>query len=76
MEQKLIQIGNSIGITLPAFIRNQLNLQIGDTVVVGQKNNQITVSPKNPVAVDAKFAKIVDDFITEQHDVLVELAKK
>lgn len=78
MEQTIVQIGNSIGVIIPKNLRN--GLKAGDKVVVGGEKNKITVSPvakkQKTGGVDAKFMKMVDEFMTEHKDVLAELANK
>jgi putative addiction module antidote len=76
MEQTVIQIGNSIGVVIPKNLRD--GLKAGDKVIVGGKPDNITVSPikKQKSEVDAKFMKMVDEFITEHEDVLKELANR
>lgn len=77
MEQTVIQVGNSIGVVIPARLRS--GLKAGDKVIVAGDPRAITISPlKETLAggVDAKFMQMVDSFITEHEDVLKELAKR
>lgn len=79
MLQRMIQIGNSVGIILPKNLREETGFKIGDKVIVEKKNNKIVLSPakkKSSAGVNAKFMKMVDDFATEHKDVLEELANK
>jgi len=79
MEQKVIQIGNSVGIILPQVIRQDMNVNVGDKVILKKKGNDIVIStPKKALApdVDVKFAAMVDDFLVEHDDVLRKLAKR
>lgn len=79
MTQRAIQIGNSVGIILPQLLREEVGINVGDEVIVEKRNGQIVLSaPKKKLAsdIDAKFAKMVDAFITEHEDVLKELAKR
>lgn len=79
MMQKLIQIGNSVGIIIPQVFRNEAGLKPGDKVEVRLKGNDVVLSRSKKElsgGVNAKFMKIVDDFITEHKDVLNELAKR
>ncbi len=79
MMQKLIQIGNSVGIIIPQVFRNEAGLKPGDKVEVKLKGNDVVLSrSKRELSggVNAKFMKIVDEFITEHEDVLNELAKR
>jgi len=77
MEQKVITIGNSIGITIPQPLRD--GLQSGDKVKLVRKADKITItlpSATKDYGVDTKFAQMVDEFITEHKDVLEALAKR
>lgn len=79
MQQKIIQIGNSSGITLPQAIKQQVGLKPGDKVEVKAKGSDIVISPVRKIktgGVDAKFMKMVDEFINEHEDVLHELANR
>ena len=77
MQQTVIQVGNSIGVIIPQHL--QTSLKAGDKVMVDKKQNGIIITPVKTVhagGVDAKFMKIVDDFIEEHKDVLQALANK
>lgn len=79
MEQRVIQIGNSVGVVLPQDIRQTLGLRRGDRVVLNKKGDDIVISrSKKSLAggVNDRFMKIVDDFIDEHEDVLQELARR
>ncbi len=80
MKRKIVKIGNALGVTLPQEIREDAGLKLGDSVSVGIQNNAVLLSPirkkKKIGGVDAKFMKLVDDFINEHEDVLEELAKR
>ena len=79
MQQKVIQVGNSVGVVIPSVIRKQNGLRPGSKVTVKQISAGILIAPsKKQLAgnVDAKFAKIVDEFITQHEDVLKELANR
>lgn len=45
--QKLIKIGNSTGIILPAKYLNALSLKIGDTLTLELGGDQITLTVEN-----------------------------
>lgn len=81
MIQKVIQIGNSLGVIIPQALNKQLGLRPGDELIVKQEDNTVVLSPKKAReklsgGVDAKFMKTVDDFIEEHEDVLKELANR
>lgn len=79
MLQKIIQIGNSLGLILPQKVREELGINIGDNVTL-EKNGQdyLISASKQKVAggVDAKFMRMVDEFAEEHKDVLQELANR
>ncbi|MDP2585698.1 MAG: hypothetical protein Q8P29_02340 [Candidatus Levybacteria bacterium] len=82
MIQKIIQIGNSMGTIIPQLLTQDLGLKLGDTLKVEKKGNKLILFPikktrKNLASgVNAKFAKIVDEFVEKHEDVLAELARK
>ncbi|MDP3940942.1 MAG: hypothetical protein Q8Q49_01390 [bacterium] len=82
MQQKVIQIGNSIGTIIPQFLNRDLGLLPGDPLIIERKGDQLILSrvkkTKRKIArgVDVKFMKMVDDFINEHEDVLKELANR
>ena len=77
MQQTVIQVGNSIGVIIPQRI--QSDLKVGDKVMLDKKQDTIVISPvktQHAGGVDAKFMKMVDDFITEHEDVLKALSTR
>lgn len=79
MQQKIIQVGNSVGFIIPQSLREDLGLQVGDRVRVEKKERKLVVTPvKADLAegVDASFMKVVDTFMVEHEDVLRALAKR
>ena len=71
MIQQTIQIGNSVGVVIPKNILKEKNIKVGDKVQVDIKSLKKTVG-----GVDAKFMKMVDEFIVEHKDVLEQLAHR
>lgn len=45
MERTIVQIGNSMGVILPARLLKRLNLSAKDPVIISQKNNSIVIKP-------------------------------
>lgn len=82
MAQTVIKIGNSAGVILPQSIREENNIQIGDTIdftPTGVKGKIVLAKTKNKTkkpTITTKFAQMVDEFMTEHEDVLRELAGK
>jgi putative addiction module antidote len=80
MLRKLFRTGNSIVISIPKDILDELNLSEGESVSVelDSKQRQIVISPvERPLAVgvDETFARQVDGFIKEYRPALEALAK-
>ncbi|MEK9176137.1 MAG: hypothetical protein AAB520_01695 [Patescibacteria group bacterium] len=71
MIQQAIQIGNSVGVIIPKNVLEEKKIKVGDKL-------QVDVKPvkKSVGGVDSKFAKMVDEFITDHEDVLKELAQR
>lgn len=80
MEQKVVQIGNSIGVVIPQPISDDIGIRRGTRVRIEKQGKGVYIVPKKPkiksAGVNTKFAKMVDEFITEHEDVLRELAKR
>ena len=71
MVQQAIQIGNSIGVIIPKNVLEEKGIKVGDKI-------QVDVKPikKSVGGVDAKFMKMVDEFIEKHKDVLEQLAHR
>jgi len=78
MEQTVITIGNSKGIIIPQKILAAAGVKQGDKVLVEEKNKKITITPASSLdtGVDAKFMKMVDEFVEEHKDVLEALSNR
>ena len=79
MAQTFINIGNSVGVIIPSNLREQNGVKPGGKVVVKQAKEGILIIPEKKhlgADVDSKFAKMVDEFITDHEDVLKELANR
>lgn len=82
MQQKVIQIGNSIGAVIPQLLNRDTAIKPGDAIDVQRKGDKFILSPlkknKRKLAggVNAKFMKMVDEFVDEHEDVLKKLADR
>lgn len=78
MLQKVIQIGNSIGVIIPQVLQKNSPLKKGDVIDIEKNNGKYIVSLKKKLTggVDARFMKMVDEFMDEHDDVLKELASR
>ncbi len=77
--QKLYKNGNSVAVTIPKDYLENLYLNDGSAVSVQLVDESVIITKadkKLAPDVDAKFMKMVDDFVSEHHDVLEDLAKK
>lgn len=78
LTQKLYKNGNSVAVTIPKDYLTSLGLSEGSQVTVRQKGKELVVAPKKSIksgGVNAKFMKMVDEFMNEHEDVLEQLAK-
>ncbi|UII55907.1 AbrB/MazE/SpoVT family DNA-binding domain-containing protein [Cytobacillus spongiae] len=70
-ERKITKIGNSYGVTLPAWLLERVGLSQGDDVQLDVKDGQIILKKKEkinlPDGIDAEFMNILNDVIKE-HD--------
>jgi putative addiction module antidote len=79
MEQRMVQIGNSAGVIIPAQLRKLFGMKAGSKISVKKAKNGVFVSPlkvANSGGVDAKFMQMVDEFMDEHDKELKELAKR
>lgn len=80
MVRKIFRTGNSIVVSIPKDILDELELSEGEDVSIelNRQQRQIAISPiQRPLAVgvDETFAKQVDEFIQEYRPALEALAK-
>jgi putative addiction module antidote len=80
MLRKIFRTGNSMVVSIPKDILDELKLSEGEDVSVelDRKQRQIVISPvEKPLAVgvDETFARQVDEFINEYRPALEALAK-
>jgi putative addiction module antidote len=80
MLRKIFKTGNSIVVSIPKDILEQLDLSEGEdvSVVLDREQRQIVISPvEKPlvVSVNEEFARQVNDFIEEYRPALEALAK-
>lgn len=73
METKIRKIGNSLGVTLPKQLIDELNLKEGDTLTIESEKGNVELKP-----IDPDFQEWADAYRqanTDYKDVLKELAK-
>ena len=79
MVRKIYKTGNSLVVSLPKDLLQELGLIEGSEVniAVDQENGKITIEPLQKTIVDITpaFAKQLDDFIEQYRPALEELAK-
>ena len=80
MLRKIFRTGNSIVVSIPKDILDELQLSEGEDVSVelDAQQRQIVISPVEktiPTGIDKAFARQVDDFIEKYRPALEALAK-
>lgn len=82
MLQKIIQVGNSLAVTIPRGFANQVGIKPGQKVMVDEdvKSGVLTVQSAKPRAVTGsltpEFLQWLKKFNARYKDALTELAKK
>lgn len=84
MLRKVLQVGNSAAVTIPAPLLQDLGLMIGDQVEVNarKKQKKIEIVPtskkflRKSAGITPAFVASVEEFIKEYRPVLKELAKR
>lgn len=77
--QKLYKTGNSVAVTIPKQLLEELNLKEGSEVMIEKEGENIALISKNSKLasdVTPEFMKMVDEFIDKNEDVLKELANR
>lgn len=77
--QRLYKNGNSVAVTIPKEILEELKLKEGAEVVIKKRGSEVIVSSKQSALapdITPKFMKALDNFVQRHHDVLAALAKK
>lgn len=73
METKIRKIGNSLGVTLPKQIIDELHLKKGDKLSIEKKEGNLELKLTNPEF--EKWAEAYRHANTDYKEVLKELAK-
>lgn len=73
METKIRKVGNSLGITLPKQLIEELHLKNGDKLTIEKKGKKFQLIPIDPDFED--WAEAYREVNTEYKEVLRELAK-
>jgi putative addiction module antidote len=73
METKIRKIGNSLGLTLPKQLIDDLHLKNGDTLTIEKKGANVELKPMNPEF--EEWAEAYRQANIDYKEVLKELAK-
>ena len=79
MDQKIIQIGSSAGVTISPDALKELGVQVGDTVETDKSGGVFSVKPKQKKEsgqIDPQVLAWADDFIAKNHELLDRLKDK
>ena len=84
MLQKVLQVGNSAAVTIPAPVLQELGLMVGDQVEIKARKKplKIEIVPtskkflRKSSGITPDFVASVEEFIKEYRPVLKELAKR
>lgn len=76
---KVFRNGNSLAVVVPKAYAHNVNIRAGSSVEWKKQGKKLLLVPEKKnlaTDVDKKFAKMVDEFITEHKDVLQELSHR
>ncbi len=81
MEQKVIQIGNSVGVIIPQLLQKESALKAGDKVIIERNsvNDSFVISKKGSQkgsSITPEFLDWLRKFNNKHKDALSELAKR
>lgn len=79
-KQKIIKVGNSLGVTIPASFVRDGKWKSGEEVVVEQDDvyKTLIIKPKrmaNKMRLTPEFKEWLDEFTHQNHQLLKELAR-
>lgn len=73
METKVRKIGNSLGVTLPKQLIDELHLKKGDKLIIAKKGANVELKPADPEF--EEWAEAYRQANADYKEVLKELAK-
>lgn len=76
MTRKILQIGSSVGLTIPKDALAQLNMSIGDEVVLTVDSARKRMFIELPATVDGELVTWTKDFIEKYRPTLEALKDK
>ena len=77
MTRKILQIGSSVGVTIPKSILDKLGLEVGEEVEIREENGKVSLEKASGEnMVDPELAEWTDEFIDTYRPALEELADK
>lgn len=78
MTRKILQIGSSVGVTIPKSILKKLNLTVGDEVDVEADDGRVLIQKRRDQdkPINPKLLEWTDNFIETYRDALEELSDK
>lgn len=74
--RKLIQIGSSVGVTLPKYLLDTHNLALGDELVVTTTDNGILIRQPNTLSRHERITKLALNFADRYREDLEALKNK
>ena len=80
MDQKIIQIGSSAGVTIPKKGMEELGVKVGDEVKTeinfAEKTYTVKFKSKSSPTIDPAILQWTDDFISKNRELLERLKNK
>lgn len=74
-ERKLRKVGNSVGVTIPVTILNDMDLKEGDTISFETNNDGIVLKRKDPIVTD-EFMSLIQKVADENDAALKALVER
>ncbi|PGT89824.1 AbrB/MazE/SpoVT family DNA-binding domain-containing protein [Bacillus thuringiensis] len=78
-ERKVVKVGNSHGVLIPASMLDEMQLQKGDEVTVECVNGEIVVKKKKselPAGLSPDFLDVLGECLTEYDETMKQLVDK
>ncbi len=75
MERKLRKVGNSLAVTIPMEVLQQIGLKEGDTIEFSPQGEVVTLKKKEEVVTEA-FMALVKEICDENDEALKELVNR
>jgi len=73
--QKLMKIGNSVGMIIPSQVLEDMNVGVGTKIYVEHIQDKLLIEKENTRKISPEFLKVADSLADRYQEVFKELSK-